>query len=295
MKHALRIALAATVGLGACTTEEAPELEETEFITYNSLAPAAFLDNGDALHALAGGALNGATTALVGSDAGRSLLSYVVKCALANGDSASFPRSGQPALVYQGALGYATAWKQGSLDVTGRRLMTGCLMAHVNAFATQVPISIRNAIIGDGGLAEKLLYTAQELTVYGNYFAPASERELYVCFGKAVAMSLGPLGNVGGLLPSYLDLRVCSTTEGCGFHRVGACYRWPAMPAVTEGACSVQAGSFYDDCHEAPIEQGMTPAWDETVSVYLQPLHLTLLLTEYLDLVCVLSGGLICS
>ncbi len=296
MRHALRIALGATVCVCACSVEEeAPELEDVGFITYNSLAPAAFLENGDALEILAGGALNGATTDLVDSDSGRALLSYVVRCALPTGNSATFPRAGAPALVYSGSLGFATAWKQNALSLTGRRLMTGCLMAHVNAFETQVPISIRNAIVGDAALAEKLLYSAQELAAYGNYFAPASERELYVCFGKAVAQTLGPLGGLGGLIPSYLDLRVCSTSEGCGFHRVGACYRWPSSPSVTEAACEAQAGSFYDSCHEAPIEVETTPEWDETVTVYLQPVHLTLLLVEYLDLVCELTGGVLCS
>ncbi len=292
MRHALCIALGATVTVGACAVEEpAPELDEVGFISYNSLAPAALLDNGDALEALGGGALDGATTDLVDSEAGRALLSYVARCALATGDSAAFPRHGAADLVYPGQLGFATDWKGDSLDDIGRRLMTGCLMAHVNAFETQVPISVRNAIVGDAVVAEKLLYSAQELAVYGNYFAPASERELYVCFGKAVALSLGPLGGVSGLLPSYLDLRVCSTSEGCGFHRVGACYRWP-LSGVTQAACETQAGSFYDGCHEAPIQLQTTPAWDETVSVYLQPLHLALLLTDYLELLC--SLGLLC-
>jgi hypothetical protein len=295
MRHALRIALGTTLAMGACTVdEEAPVLEEVEFISYNSLAPAVFLDSGDALNALAGGALNGAMTGLVGSANGRTLLSYVVRCALATGDSAAFPQAGGPNLVYTGLLGFARDWKGAPLGITGRRLMTGCLMAHVNAFETQVPISIRNQIVGDAGLAEKLLYSAQELAVYGNYFAAPSEREIYVCFGKAVALALGPLGGVVGLVPSYLDLRVCSTSEECGFHRLGACYRWPSSPAIKKAACEEQAGSFYESCHEAPIEDQITPAWDETVSVYLQPIHLTLLLAEYLGMVCELTGGLLC-
>lgn len=294
MRHGLPIALAATIAVSACSVEEAPRLEEVGFITYNSLAPAAFLDNGDALNTLAGGALDGAITELVDDADGRSLLSYVARCALATGDSATFPVDGAPDLVYTGLLGFATAWKVGSLGNVGRRLMTGCLMAHVNAFETQVPISVRNAIVGDAGLAEKLLFPSQELAVYGNYFAAASQREIYVCFGKAVAQAFGAQGGLGGALPSYLDLRVCSTTEGCGFHRVGACFRWPSIPAVTQSACDVQSGSFYQPCHEAPIQVETTPAWDETVSVYLQPVHLTLLLTEYLEIICDLTGGLIC-
>ncbi|HTE49325.1 MAG TPA: hypothetical protein VK698_00520 [Kofleriaceae bacterium] len=295
MRFGSRIALAAMLTVGACSDdEEASRLDDIDFITYNSLAPAAFLDNGDALNALGGGALDGATTALVDSEPGRALLSYVVRCALGSGATATFPRPGAPALVYTGLLGFAPAWKQGSLNLTGRRLMTGCLMAHVNAFETQVPISIRNAVVGDAGLVEKLLYSAQELAVYGNYFAPAAEREVYVCFGQAVAQSLGNDGALSSALPSYLDLRVCSTSQQCGFNRVGACYHWPSTPQVTTWACERQSGSLFESCHEAPIQQQVTPAWEETVSVYLQPVHLTLLLTTYVDLICEISGGLIC-
>ena len=260
------------------------------FISYNSLAPDVFLDNGDALADLAGAALHGATTDLVDTADGRTLLSYVVRCALPAGQTASFPRSGATALVYTGQLGYATGWKNDTLSETGRRLMTGCLMAHVNAFETLVPISIRNSTVGEAPLLEKLLFPAQELAVYGNYFAPPSERELYVCFGAAVAQSLGGDGGVGDLLPSYLDLRICSVSENCGFQRVGACFRWSSMPEITESACEAESGSFYESCHEEPIEEQPTPAWEETVTVYLQPLHLTLLLTEYLDIICDLSG-----
>ena len=73
--HLLRVAVGATIAVGACSAEQPPpQLDEANFITYNSLAPAAFLDSGDALHALAGAALDAATTDLVDSEDGRSRL-----------------------------------------------------------------------------------------------------------------------------------------------------------------------------------------------------------------------------
>jgi hypothetical protein len=295
MRYALRIPLGAILALSACAVDgEPPELDVLPIITYNSLAPATLLNNGDPLNTLAGGALNGATTSLVNSPEGQSLLSYVVKCALASGVSASFPVSGGPNQVYTGLLGYAPAWRTGSLNLTGRRLVTGCLMAHVNAFETKVPISVRTAATGEPPVLERTLFLHQEMVAYGNIFAAAADREMYVCFGRAVATSLGGDGGLGALLPSYLDLRICSTSQNCGFNRVGACYRWPLIPSVTEAACEVESGSFYDNCHEAPIEQGPTPAWDETVSVYIETASLTLLLAEYVALICDLTGGLVC-
>lgn len=298
MRLALRIALPAVLALCACSVDEeaAPELDEAAYISLNALAPAALLDNGDALNALAGDALDGATTELVDSEPGRQLLSYVVRCALGTGDEAAFPRAGAPDLVYPGLVGIAPGWKGNSLGGAGRRLMTACLMAHVNAVRTQVPISVRSATLRDAPLTEQLLFPAQEMAVYGNFFAPASQRELFVCFGQAVAQSLGGSGGLGTALglPTYLDFRMCSVSQQCGFHRVGACYRWPSQPNVTKSACGVQAGNLYESCHEAPIEERPSSAWDDTVSVYLQPADLALLLTEYVDLLCELTGGQIC-
>jgi hypothetical protein len=298
MRSALRVALPAVLALFACSLDEEPppELDEADYITFNALAPAALLDNGDGLNALAAASLDGAATDLVNSEPGRMLLSYVVRCALATGDHASFPRAGASDLVYPGGVGIASGWKNGSLGGAGRRLMTACLMAHVNAVGTQVPISVRSETLRDASLVEKLLFPAQEMAVYGDIFAAPSERELFVCFGRAVAQSLGGGGGLGGALglPSYLDYRMCSVSESCGFNRVGACYRWAGQPGVTKSACEVQAGNLYERCHEAPIQDGPTPAWDDTVSVYLQPVDLALLLAGYVDLLCELTAGEIC-
>lgn len=297
MNYALRIASPVVLAFCACTaSQEEPELSEIATISLNALAPAALVGNGDALNALAGAALDGATTELVKGEPGRSLLSYVVRCALPAGDEASFPRPGGSHLVYPGLVGIAPGWKGRSLDGAGRRLMTACLMAHVNAVRTEFPISVRSATLREAPPSEKLLFPAQEMAVYGNVFAPASEQDLFVCFGEAVAESLGDSGSLGtGLgLPSYLDFRMCSVSQRCGFHRVGACYRWPSQPDVTKSACRVQAGNLYKSCHEAPIEEGSTPAWSDTVSVYLQPADLDLLLGEYGDLICQLTSGEIC-
>lgn len=298
MRPALRFALPLLLAVCACSLDEEaePELEEAAYISFNALDPAALLDNGDGLNALAGAGLDGAATGLVNSESGRQLLSYVVRCALRGGDKASFPRTGGPNLVYTGLVGIAQGWKRSSLNGAGQRLMTACLMAHVNAVGTQVPISIRSATLRDPPLTEKLLFPSQEMAVYGNVFAAAAERDLFVCFGRAVAQSLGGSGGLGGALglPTYLDYRMCSVSEDCRFDRVGACYRWPSQPDVTRSACETQSGSLYRKCHEAPIQEGSTPAWNDTVSVYLQPLDLALLLAGYVDLICELTGGEIC-
>jgi hypothetical protein len=291
MRPLLLVALGAICAACAAGDADRPDLGDTPYISVNSLPPEALTDSGDALAALAGGALPGTTTDLVDTEYGQKLLSYVVRCALAEGETASFPRPGDTDLMYDGLLGFAPDWMSGAIDVTAQRLMTGCLMAHVNAFHIQVPISVRTRSRGAASLEERKAFPAQELTAYGNFFgADPATRELHVCFGEAVARSLGFGGGVGGGRPTYLDLRICSTSGACGFNRVGACFRWPEMPDVVTSACERRSDSFYSSCHERPIEQVNTPAWQETVSVYLQQEDLEQMVDEYRKQACTGPG-----
>ncbi len=286
MRTPLLIAIGAICAACAPSDSGKPDLSDMPYISVNSLPPEALTDNGDALSALAGGPLRGATTDLVSSENGQKLLSYVVRCALAEGETASFPRAGDVDLEYTGLLGFAPGWMSGAIDETAQRLMTGCLMAHVNAFHIQVPISVRTEARGEASLDEQLAFPAEELAAFGNVFGPAATRVLHVCFGDAVARTLGFGGGVGGGRPTYLDLRICSTSGSCGFNRVGACFRWPEMSDVVTSACEGRSDSFYSSCHEKPIEQETTPAWQETVTVYLQQDDLDLLVEEYREQAC---------
>jgi hypothetical protein len=264
-----------------------PDLETADYITYNSLAPGALTGNANALSALATASLAGATTDLVGSESGRSLLSYVVRCAVPEGGSASFPRPGDVDLVLPGLLGFVPAWLSGPLDAQGQRLMTGCLMAHVNAFQIQVPISVRAGALGSVSPEEASQFPAQELAAYGNIFlADPAARQLNVCFGEAVASALGLGGGLGNGRPTYLDLRICSTDAQCGFNRVSACYRWPLFEAIETTACETLSDSVYNGCHQRPIEVEETPDWNEPVSVYLQQEDMDQMVEEYRELAC---------
>ena len=296
------IAIGAICAACSPSGEDRPDLGEIGSISMNSLAPAALLDNGPALSALGAGALANATTALVDSEMGQKLLKYVARCALPEGDAVSFPLSGGGELEEPGLLGFAPEWKQGALDETAQRVMTGCLMAHVNAFQIQVPISVRTAGKGEASPEEQQLFPAQEMSAFGNYFdADPAQRFLHICFGEGVARALGFEGGVGGGRPAYLDLRVCSTQDACGFNRVGACFAWPQVLGIDKTACSDASGSFYSGCHERPIQlDPATQTWDETVTVYLQEEHLAQLVEEYRQEACAVStlrcsGGAICA
>lgn len=299
MRPPLTIALWAT--LAACSpADQEPELSDINHISYNSLAPVALTDNGPALHELSLAALPGATTDLVDSEDGRNLLKYLVRCAFPEEQVVSFPLPAQPGgsdggpqqseLQFPGMLGFAPEWSLGPLGLGGQRLMTACLMAHINAFRIQVPISVRTSSKGAVTQEEAEQFPAQELTAYGNFFTELEEdRELHVCFGEDVARALGFGGGLGEGRPTYLDLRICSTQDACGFNRVGACFQWPEITDVLSSACESMDGSFYSSCHEESFDDETvptTPAWTATVSVYLQQEDMEAMVEEYRDLAC---------
>jgi hypothetical protein len=300
MRPPLTIALWAILAACSPVDRQAPELSDINHISYNSLAPVALTDNGPALHELSLAALPGATTDLVDSEDGRNLLKYLVRCAMPEEEVVTFPLpgggpgsdGGPPAtdLELPGMLGFAPEWSIGPLDLGGQRLMTACLMAHINAFRIQVPISVRTASKGAVSQDEALQFPAQELTAYGNYFTELeADRELHVCFGNSVALALGFGGGVGGERPTYLDLRICSTEGACGFNRVGACFQWPELTDVVTSACETRDGDFYAGCHEESFDDETvptTPAWTETVSVYLQVEDMEAMVEEYRELAC---------
>jgi hypothetical protein len=288
MSHALRVALVALpLAVSACaTTEDPPELEDTDVISFNGLAPETLPASAEALTALAGGPLDGATTELASSEAGQALLTDVVRCALPTGASASFRREGGPDLVFAGLLGLAPGWNDGPIGETDQRFVTACLMAHVNGRETPFPISVRSSR-RNADLVEQLAFPAEEMAVYGNLFAPG--REMIACFGEAVAQTLGSSGGISDALPNYLDFRFCSIDEECNFSLVGPCFRFPSSN-VTTSACETRSRTIYDGCHARPIQEAPTPDINEAVTVYLQPADLALLLTEYTAVICETLG-----
>jgi hypothetical protein len=288
MSHALRAALVALpLAVSACATaEDDPDLETSDLISFNGLAPEALLESGEALSALAGAPLDGATTELASSQDGQAVLTDLVRCALPTGDAVSFPTDGGPDLVLTGLIGLAPDWRDGPIGETDQRFVTACLMAHVNGRETPFPISVRSSR-RNASLTERLTFPAEEMAVYGNLFAP--EREMFACFGEAVAQTLGSSGGIDETLglPSYLDVRFCSIDQKCGFSLVGACFRFPG---VTSSSCESRSSTVYDACHEKPIEEIATPSFNEAVTVYLQPGDLALLLSEYTAVVCQATG-----
>lgn len=289
MRRTLLTALCAICAACSPGGEEPPELTTTNTISFNSLAPAQLADNGVAVNALAAGPLAGAATDLVDTEDGSKVLSYVVRCALSEGESAVFSLDDGGTVSYDGVLGFAPAWAGAALDATGKRWMSACLLAHVNAFSIAVPISVRAWPKGEPSLEESTSFEVQEAAFYGDIFAedPAN-RHMHACFGYHVAALLGYDGDINEDSLDYLQYRVCATEEeqdvDCGFVRTGACFNWgPPIEGVESRACDTNSGNFYLDCHDRPIGEGETVTWPETVTVHLLRADFDRQMEEYLE------------
>ncbi len=149
---------------------------------------------------------------------GRELLTYVAKCALREVDILVAQHDGVT-YEFPGLLGVAPEWENGPLTTAGQQWVSGCLLAHVNAFGTSVPISLRAAGKLDADVSESLAFPVYEATFFGNVFNVA--QDMYACTGD--------MPDVAHALSTDRALRVCSDAENadgtsdCQFITVGRC------------------------------------------------------------------------
>jgi hypothetical protein len=149
---------------------------------------------------------------------GRELLSYVAKCALRAEDTLVAVHAGVT-YEFPGLLAVAPEWENAPLTTSGQQWLSGCLLAHVNAFGTSVPISLRAAGKLDADVPESIAFPVYEATFFGNVFN--IEQDMYACTGD--------MPDVAHALSTDRGLRVCSDTENadgtsqCQFITVGRC------------------------------------------------------------------------
>jgi hypothetical protein len=113
--------------------------------------------------------LNGIARTLESADF-RNVFSYVVSCALPDGDSVSYQVNGTK-YTFAGDLGVAPQWKYQRCDGSCQRWVSACMLARVNAKGEHVEISMRGA---NPGLAlekgERKQFTDLEGAYWGNLF-----------------------------------------------------------------------------------------------------------------------------
>jgi len=156
----------------------------------------------------ASGLVSGST--LMNSAAGRSTVSYMVRCALPAGHSITKKDNQGVSYSFPGAIGLAPQWESGACDAMCQEYVSACLMAHVNTSGQHISIWL----IGDGPLGFGLssAYPYQEGSFFGNIFK--SPPSAYYCEGEDFNLAVVP-GRLGAAIPGAPYKDPFGATSAC--------------------------------------------------------------------------------
>jgi hypothetical protein len=187
--------------VGACT--DAPSLSEvgSAITTHNKLAGNKLAGNKLAGNKLAGNKLAGNKLAgnklalnmagagdLMETPDGREVLTYIVSCALPEGQTLVGENAG---VTYEffGELGLTPKWTDQPLKKQGRGWISACLFARVNLYDVALPVSLRGpnpalAVTAD----ERATWSVEEGAFYGEFFTPDDQPINWIaCRGEGQA------------------------------------------------------------------------------------------------------------
>jgi hypothetical protein len=193
------------------------------------------------------------STYLMNSAAGRSTLSYLVRCALPAGHSITKTDSLGASYTFAGGIGLTPQWETGICDGDCQRWISACLLAHVNTAGIHVPIWIvgQNTNLGWG---QSTSYPNQEGTFFGNIFTTneAGHTDAYYCEGP-------------GFEKTVVDGRL-------GSNQVGAPYR----DTFSSGYCNyngclasdITTNGVPDGYKVCTMGDGAMTTWNQLVTVW---------------------------
>ena len=179
----------------------------------------------------------------------RPLFSYIVSCALPEGQALSLTVDGQP-LTFPGSVGVAPEWLTGTCDDSCQRWVTSCVIARVNHLGEHVEISMRGVSRALAvGPREVQQFNVREAAYFGNFFKPVPE--VHACLpdgARGIARVCGP------------------SLEGCPIEVVGRC----------EDVCAgTGAWSSFRDCAAVPVarpgSRDVRDVFPQTITVFLKP------------------------
>ncbi len=169
---------------------------------------------------------------------GRQLLHYLARCALGPKHELTVAVAGQTH-VFPGSLGLAPGWVYRSLTRAERRILSACLLSHVNHYGLSVAISLRGAglEVSEQEIQDFYVY---EATFYGDVFA--TPMKMYACWGAAPWLARAQ--------SSARRLRVCSDA---GDEHASLCSGSAKEPFIATGDCSAVCSSYdevrgWSDC-----------------------------------------------
>jgi uncharacterized membrane protein YgcG len=141
---------------------------------------------------LNGGGLT-STSSFMNSDAGRSTVAYLVRCALPANQSLTKQDSHGASYTFPGEIGVAPEWQSGNCNEDCQEQVTACLLAHINTSGVHIALWID----GDSPAIswnQNSAYPDQEGSFFGNIFL--SPPSAYYCNGKDFDVGVVP-GRIG--------------------------------------------------------------------------------------------------
>ncbi len=140
---------------------------------------------------------------MMSTEVGRTLASYVVKCALPADRTLQKSDSKGTRYIFPGMVGVAPEWERGACGQTCQEWMTACILALVNTTGTHVPVWMmaEHPAVGFG---QSPAYPQQEGSFFGNIFS--SNPTAYYCEGRDTNARPVP-GRIGSMqiLPPYVN------------------------------------------------------------------------------------------
>ena len=116
------------------------------------------------------------------TDGGRQTVKYLIRCALAAGDTLTKQDQYGASYTFEGGMGLCPAWKNGGVHGTNFRtcqnLVSACLMAHVNTAGVHIPIWLTSEAPQIGWGLDLVNYPKQEGTFFGNIIETGSLTEM---------------------------------------------------------------------------------------------------------------------
>jgi hypothetical protein len=233
--------LLAVSSLAACTAEDSLTSTSQSVTTWNRLSSNRLSSNRLSSNRLALDP-HGAS-GLLATDDGRNVLSYIVSCAIDQGQSLEASGIGSCSAnadcgslwpgtcvankcnySFPGLLDLAPEWLDEPLDSQGQGWVSACLFARVNAHDTAESISLHGEYPSlTLSIDEAALYTVEEGAFYGNIFLNVKDEskiQWYACRGEGQAA-----GEFGGLVDRDCAEPAPGNPEytQCGFHYAGDC------------------------------------------------------------------------
>ncbi len=202
--------------------------------------------------------------ALLATAEGEDLFSYLMQCALDEGQQVTVSSTNTS---YDGLLGLAPEWERGRCETDCQEWLSACVLAHTNARGKTVSISPRGrheALVWNDEIEEE--YKIEEAAFYGNLFLPAGQRTAVVCSGKNLSSeSFNP--------QSFIDGRV-NSAGGDELVYSGFCGKAGFVVDIPQTACSSRTDGYYSQCVLADEDDDAfdeAKRTDRVITIFLKP------------------------